>query len=34
MILELAIRMPDMCTKNNLGPKEVVNGTLGHVIGY
>jgi hypothetical protein len=23
-----------MCTKNNFGPKEVANGTLGHVIGY
>jgi hypothetical protein len=34
MILELVIRMPVMCTKNNSGPKEVTNGTLGHVIGY
>ncbi len=34
MILELVIRMPVMCTKNNSRPKEVTNGTLGHVIGY
>ncbi len=34
MILELAIGMPIMCIKNNFGPKEVANGTLGHVIGY
>jgi hypothetical protein len=34
MILELAIKMLVMCTINNFGPKEVTNGTLGHVIGY
>ncbi len=34
MILELMIKMPIMCTKNNSRPKEVANGTLGHVIGY
>ncbi len=34
MILELVVEMPIMCTKNNSRPKEVVNGTLGHVIGY
>jgi hypothetical protein len=34
MILEFAIRMFVMCTKDNFGPKEFVNGTLGHVIGY
>ncbi len=34
MILELTIGMPIMCTKNNFEPKEVDNGTLGHVIGY
>ncbi len=34
MILELAIGMPIMCIKNNFGPMEVANGTLGHVIGY
>jgi L-cystine uptake protein TcyP (sodium:dicarboxylate symporter family) len=34
MILELVVGMSIMCTKNNFGPKEVTNGTLGHVIGY
>jgi len=34
MFLELVIRMPVMCAKNNSKPKEVANGTLGHVIGY
>jgi hypothetical protein len=34
MILELVIRMLVMCTKDNFGPKEFANGTLGHVIGY
>jgi hypothetical protein len=34
MILELTIKMLVMCTKNNFRPKEVTNGTLGHVIGY
>jgi hypothetical protein len=34
MILELVVGMPIMCTKNNFGPKEVINNTLGHVIGY
>jgi len=34
MILELAIGMHVMCTKKNSRPKEVINGTLGHVIGY
>jgi hypothetical protein len=34
MILELIIGMPVICTKNNFRPKEVINGTLGHVIGY
>jgi hypothetical protein len=34
MILELVVGMPIMCTKNNFEPMEVVNGTLGHVIGY
>ncbi len=34
MILELAVGMPIMCTKNNSRPMEVANRTLGHVIGY
>jgi ATP-dependent exoDNAse (exonuclease V) alpha subunit len=34
MILELAIGLLIMCTKNNSRPKEVANGTLGNVIGY
>jgi hypothetical protein len=34
MISELVVGMPIMCTKNNVGPKEVFKGTLGHVIGY
>jgi len=34
MILELVVGMLVMCTKNNFRPKEVANGTLGHVIDY
>jgi hypothetical protein len=34
MILELAIGMHVMCTKNNSKSKETAIGTLGHVIGY
>jgi hypothetical protein len=34
MILELAIGMPIMSTKNNSKPKEIDIGTLGHVIGF
>jgi hypothetical protein len=34
MELELAMGMPVMCTKNNLGQREVVDGTLWHVVGY
>jgi hypothetical protein len=33
MILELVVGMPIMCTKFFFGPKEVINDTLGHVIG-
>jgi hypothetical protein len=29
MILELVIKMPITCKKNNFGPKEIINGTLG-----
>ena len=34
MVLELVVSISLMCTKNNLGPREVANGTLGHVVGY
>jgi hypothetical protein len=34
MILELGMGMFIMCKKKNYGPKEIVNDTLGHVIGY
>jgi hypothetical protein len=34
MVLELVVGMPVMCTKKNLGPREVANGTLKHVVGY
>jgi hypothetical protein len=34
MILELGMGMFIMCKKNNYGPKEITNDTLGHVIGY
>jgi len=34
MILELGMGMFIMCKKNNYGPKEIANDTLGQVIGY
>jgi hypothetical protein len=34
MTLELVVGMPIMCTKSDVGPNEVVNGTLGHVVKY